>query len=57
MQEYAVYMSKAAKILRDSINGGTDDSAIKHDVEQVVQFQISLAKVKFIRSSNSIASS
>ena len=45
MEAYAAYMTDTAKLIRNHIKGGTNDSTIENDVEQVIQFQIDLAKV------------
>jgi len=45
MEAYATYMTDTAKLIRNHIKGGTNDSTIENDVEQVIQFQIDLAKV------------
>ena len=45
MKAYATYVFEAAKAVRDAIQGGTNDSAIIHEVEQMINFQIELAKV------------
>lgn len=45
MEAYAAYMTDTEKLIRNHIKGGTNDSTIENDVEQVIQFQIDLAKV------------
>lgn len=48
MQAYATYVFEAAKAVRDTIQGGSNDSDIIREVDQIVNFQIELAKVTTI---------
>lgn len=45
MKAYATYVLEAAKAVRDAIDGGSNDSAIILEVDQMINFQIELAKV------------
>lgn len=45
MKAYAGYVIESAKAVRDAIEGGTNDSTIISDVEEMINFQIELAKV------------
>lgn len=45
MQAYATYVFESAKAVRDAIQGGSNDSDIIHEVDQMINFQIELAKV------------
>ena len=46
MNAYSEFTSKVARIIRDAINGGTNDSTIEYDVRQMISFEIALAKVQ-----------
>lgn len=48
MEAYAAYVVQAAKVVRDSIDGRSSDSDIAREVEQMIYFQIELAKVRSI---------
>ena len=45
MKGYATYVFEAARAVRDTIRGGSNDSDIIREVEQMIDFQIELAKV------------
>jgi hypothetical protein len=45
MKGYATYVFEAARAVRDAIRGGSNDSDIIREVEQMIDFQIELAKV------------
>lgn len=46
MQAYATYVFESAKAVRDAIQGGSNDSDIIHEVDQMINFQIELAKIQ-----------
>lgn len=46
MKAYADYVVEAAKAVRDSIDARSSDSDIVREVEQMINFQIELAKVQ-----------
>ena len=48
MKAYADYATKVARVIRDAIHGGTNDSSIDNDVHQMIQFEIEMAKVQNI---------
>lgn len=54
MKAYADYVVQAAKVVRDSIDGRSTDSDIAREVEQMINFEIELAKVNiyFLRIIN-----
>lgn len=45
MKAYVNYVFETAKAVRDTIQGGSNDSDITRQVEQMIDFQIELAKV------------
>jgi len=48
LNAYARFASKVARVIRDTIQGGTNDSSIDNDVYDMIQFEIEVAKVKDI---------
>ncbi|EFX80396.1 hypothetical protein DAPPUDRAFT_304103 [Daphnia pulex] len=46
MKAYANYVIETAKAVRDTIQGGSNDSDITRQVEQMIDFQIELAKIQ-----------
>ena len=53
MKAYHQFVSGAARVIRDTIQGGTNNSDIDYDVDQMIHFEIELAKVWTLNSDDS----
>lgn len=45
MKAYAGYITESAKAVRIATNGGSKDSTIARDVQDMINFEVDLAKV------------